>query len=93
MKTISRMNEAITTTPSNIYSKREHVVTHKKLALSSKHILKYIIVKFNDICKQYNERKILTIITFFFTKRQSQINTRTMYKDIGFLTSFEKANM
>lgn len=91
MKTISRMNEAITTTPSNIYSKREHVVTHKKLALSSKHILKYIIVKFNDICKQYNERKILTIITFFFYKKTK--SNKYTYKDIGFLTSFEKANM
>lgn len=91
MKTISRMNEAITTTPSNIYSKREHVVTHKKLALSSKHILKYIIVKFNDICKQYNERKILTIITLFFYKKTK--SNQYTYKDIGFLTSFEKANI
>lgn len=43
---------------------------------------------FNDICKQYNEKKINNCNNFFFLQKDSQINTRT--KTLSFLTSFNK---
>lgn len=37
------------------------------------------------------KEKILTIVTFFFYKKTK--SNKYTYKDIGFLTSFENANM
>lgn len=81
MKTISRMNEAITTTPSNIYSKREHVVSHKTSHCHLNIFWNTQSLSFNDICKHYNERKILTIVTFY---KKTKSNKYT-YKDIDWL--------